>query len=420
MSKSNVCDPSVDLLRTPCNYHQVALAEITIPPSRHPPEPEKVADLARSIKELGQLQPIGLTVDYRLIYGGRRKAACELLGHDSIDAVILNLDELHAELAEIDENVERRVLTVLEEARALARRKAIYLALHPDAKPVNEKGGPGRGKKTSDNLSPVSFAADAAKKTGWSARTIQRKVEIGEKLDSEAADMLRGTKYENDQSALKLLADLPVQKQHERAKELKAGAPPRILRKRKTTKHRKGTYVRTCDGVYRLAGRDVSGQFFAVGYEGGPVTHVTPSAILGSATKEEWLASRPAPNPDQLNASPAHSSAGDGGSPSDAEKLGGRAAEAFVDGDVTAHHPSDSQEIVKNGQHNPQMPPVATDVQTIFDTMTEGWDYNEKLEVLEKFFGEDSVNTMLRFIKASDLNEFKQFVQTYIEERKNT
>ena len=78
------------------------------------------------------------------------------------------------------------------------------------------------------------------------------------------------------------------------------------------------------------------------------------------------------------------------------------------------------QEIVKNGQHDPQMPPVATDVQTIFDTMTEGWEYNEKLEVLEKFFGEDSVNTMLRFIKASDLNEFKQFIQTYIEERKNT
>ncbi len=327
---------------------------------------------------------------------------------------------MRAELAEIDENVERRSLPALEEAQALARRKAIYLALHPDAKPVNEKGGPGRGKKTSDNVSSVSFAEDAAKKTGWSARTIQRKVEIGEKLDSEAADMLRGTKCENDQATLKRLADLPVQKQRERAKELKAGAPVRILRQRKTTKHRKGTYVRTGDGVYRLAGRDVSGLFFAVSYEGGPVTHVTPSAILGSATKAEWLASRPAPNPDQLNASPAHSSAGDGGSPSDAEKLGGRAAEAIVDGDVTAHHSSDSQEIVKNGQDNPQMPPVATDVQTIFDTMTEGWEYNEKLEVLEKFFGEDSVNTMLRFIKASDLNEFKQFIQTYIEERKNT
>ena len=113
MSKSNVCDPSVDLLRTPCNYHQVALAEITIPPSRHPPEPEKVADLARSIKELGQLQPIGLTADYRLIYGGRRKAACELLGHDSIDAIILDLDDLRTELAEIDENVERRSLHCL-------------------------------------------------------------------------------------------------------------------------------------------------------------------------------------------------------------------------------------------------------------------------------------------------------------------
>ena len=261
----------------------------------------------------------------------------------------------------------------------MARRKAIYLALHPDAKPVNEKGGPGRGKKTSDNLSSVSFAEDAAKKTGRSARTIQRKVEIGEKLDSEAAEMLRGSRYENDQASVETLGRSPVQKQHERAKELKAGVPVRILRKRKSTKYRKGTYVRTCDGVYRLAGRNVSGQFVAVGYEGGPVTHVAVGSS-GSATKEEWLASRPAPNPEQLNGSPAHSIAGDGGSLFDAEKLGGRAAEAIVDGDVTAHHPSDSQEIVKNGQHNPQMPPVATDVQTIFDTMTEGWEYNEKLE----------------------------------------
>ena len=189
------------------------------------------------------------------------------------------------------------VSPVLEEAQALARRKAIYLALHPDAKPVNEKGGPGRGKKTSDNLSSVSFAEDAAKKTGRSARTIQRKVEIGEKLDSEAAEMLRGTKYENDQSALKRLADLPVQKQRERAKELKAGAPPRILRKRKTTKHRKGTYVRTCDGVYRLAGRDVSGQFFAVGYEGGPVTHVAPSADSGSSNKGRMACITASPQP---------------------------------------------------------------------------------------------------------------------------
>ena len=205
----------------PYNYQQVAITKIITPPGRRSPEPTQVAALAQSIKEVGQLQPIALTPDFRLIYGGTRKAACELLGHETIQTIILDLDDLHAELAEIDENIERRTLTIIEEAQTLARRKKIYAALHPEAQPVTKQGGPGRGNKTNDKVSPVSFAADAAKKTGRSARTIQRKVAIGEKLDSEAADMLRGTKYENSQSVLKRLADFPIQKQRVRAKELK-------------------------------------------------------------------------------------------------------------------------------------------------------------------------------------------------------
>ncbi|MGA7714002.1 MAG: ParB N-terminal domain-containing protein, partial [Rhizomicrobium sp.] len=115
----------------PNNYRQVALSKIINPPGRRLAGPDEVADLAESIKEVGQLEPIGLTADYHLIYGGRRKAACEFLKHDSIDAIILDLDNLHVELAEIDENVERKALTVLDESQALARRKIIYETLHP-------------------------------------------------------------------------------------------------------------------------------------------------------------------------------------------------------------------------------------------------------------------------------------------------
>lgn len=427
MSESNVDGSSTDLGKPGVKtykYEDVAITRITIPPGRSSPEPEQVADLAGSIQELGQLQLIGVTADYRLIYGRRRMAAFELLGRTTIGARIFDLDDLHTELAEIDENMERRTLTVLEEAQALARRKTIYETLHPDAKPVTIKGGPGRGKKTSDNLSPVSYARDAAEKTGRSARTVQRKVEIGEKLDSEAADTLRGTKYENSQSVLKDLADRPVQKQRERAKELKAGAPPRIRRKRKSAKYRKGSYVRTHDGVFRLASREDFGQFRAVGYKGGPVTLIATSSILEPATKEDWLASLPAPNPEPLSASPADAGAGDGGAPSDTVRLTVGAAEPPVGNGATAPHPSDpvesaEQEIERKGQDNP-VGLVTTDAAAVFDAMTEGWEYDRKLEILEKFFGQDAVSTMLGFVKASDLNELKQFLKTYIEERKNT
>ena len=53
----------------------------------------------------------------------------------------------------------------------------------------------------------------------------------------------------------------------------------------------------------------------------------------------------------------------------------------------------------------------------IFDALTDGWEYDQKLEILEKYFGQDPVNTMLSFIKASELKEFKQFLKKYIEER---
>jgi hypothetical protein len=231
--------------------------------------------------------------------------------------------------------------------------------------------------------------------------------------------MLRGTPHDNSLSALKLLADLPVKKQRERAQELKAGAPPTILRKIKRAKYRNGSYVRTGDGVLKLVGRDICGQFQAVSHSGGPVTLVPLSAIQGLATKQEWLTSRPAPNQEQSDASLADAGAGNSGVLSDAKQLADRPAEPLVNSDTTAPHLSDSQEIAKSGQHDPQMPPVATDVQTVFDAMTDGWEYDQKLKLLEKYFGQDSVNTMLRLIKASDLNEFKQFVQTYIEERKN-
>ena len=352
-------DPSADPGETlpasthPYKYQQVAIAKIIVPPGRRPPDTAKVEALAKSIEALGQLQPIGLTSDLRLLYGRSRMAAHELLGHETIQAIILALDDLHAELAEIDENIERKTLTALEEDQALARRKAIYLTLHPEAKPVTEKGGPGRGKKTNDNVSSVSFANDAATKTGQSARTIQRKVEIGEKIDAEAADILRGTKYENSQSILKRLADLPIKKQRERAKELNGGAPPRILQKRKAAKYRIGSFVRTGDGVYKLVDHDLNGQFQAVRHDGGPVTLVAQSAIVRSATKREWIESRSAQKSKQMSAEP------------------------LVDSDATARDTSESAAL-----YDPQLGLVATDATEIFDAVTEGWEYDRRLEAL--------------------------------------
>lgn len=48
--------------------------------------------LERSIQQLGLLQPIGVTSDKRLIFGGRRLQACKNLGMKKIPVRIINID----------------------------------------------------------------------------------------------------------------------------------------------------------------------------------------------------------------------------------------------------------------------------------------------------------------------------------------
>lgn len=135
------------------------------------------------------------------------------MGWKVIPAVVHKLDDLHAELATIDENIQRRRLSALEEGEALSRRKEIYLCLHPETENVTERGGPGRGNKTSDNMSHVSFTEDAAEKTEKSRRTVERSVEVAEAICPAAKTQLVGTKVADNKSQLKKLGALPEKDQ---------------------------------------------------------------------------------------------------------------------------------------------------------------------------------------------------------------
>lgn len=81
----------------------------------------EVQALARSIEELGLLQPIGVVAAgerFRLVFGNRRLLAHKWLGRRTIEARVLSA-EAAAELASsVAENVARRDLSTVEEARA--------------------------------------------------------------------------------------------------------------------------------------------------------------------------------------------------------------------------------------------------------------------------------------------------------------
>ena len=110
---------------------RININEIKGNTDRRSASPDDVRKLADSIAEVGTMNPITIDADYNLIAGLHRLEAAKLLGWPEIACMVCELDELHAELAEIDENYIRADLTSLETSQLLLRRKEIYETLPP-------------------------------------------------------------------------------------------------------------------------------------------------------------------------------------------------------------------------------------------------------------------------------------------------
>jgi hypothetical protein len=94
----------------------IAISDVQVA-DRHRSDLGDLAGLADSLREVGQLQPIIVTSDLRLVAGGRRLAAAQSLGWTEIEAkVARNLtDAVMLLRAELDENTCRKPFTPTEE-----------------------------------------------------------------------------------------------------------------------------------------------------------------------------------------------------------------------------------------------------------------------------------------------------------------
>ena len=92
----------------------VSVKDIKVLGSRRAINPDKVNGLVESIQNIGLINPISVTPDNVLIAGAHRLEAFKLLGIDEIPAVIMDLNGIMLELAEIDENFVRNDLTELQ------------------------------------------------------------------------------------------------------------------------------------------------------------------------------------------------------------------------------------------------------------------------------------------------------------------
>jgi len=84
----------------------------------------ELRDLAQSIQEYGVIQPIivrKMKEGYQLVAGERRLKACMMAGWKEVPAIVCDMEEEEAAAVSLIENLQRKELNFLEEARAYAR-----------------------------------------------------------------------------------------------------------------------------------------------------------------------------------------------------------------------------------------------------------------------------------------------------------
>lgn len=190
----------------------VPISSIRVPRARRPLQ--DLADLAASIDEIGLLNPITVTTEMRLVAGLHRLEACRSLGWTKIPAVVIDLDRARSELAELDENICRRELAVLQRAEMLARKKTIYEALYPETKRGVAGGrASGRSRRGGGTADKMSLVRSVAHRMGVSTRTVEREILIATAIPEKVRRQLEETPAANEKVGLLRLARLDHQVQ---------------------------------------------------------------------------------------------------------------------------------------------------------------------------------------------------------------
>jgi ParB family chromosome partitioning protein len=192
------------------NMEKIKIEQITVGSNRR-----KLGDfteLAKSINEVGLINPIQVNEQLSLIAGLHRLEACKSIGWEEIDARILTVDDITAELMEIDENLFRIDLTVLERGQQYKRRKDLYEGKFPQTKNGGSPGKAGGGKKAKTAESAIleapAFVTDTATKTNQSERTVREDVQVATNISNEVQAIIKDLPVADNKSDLLKLSRL--------------------------------------------------------------------------------------------------------------------------------------------------------------------------------------------------------------------
>lgn len=183
----------------------IPIDRIAIATDRRPIDAGQVRQLANSIVRIGLLNPITVRKDgdgYTLVAGLHRVEAHRLLGRHDIAAEIFDGDVMAAELAEIDENLFRNELTVLQQSEHLQRRNELLLSLGERA----QRGDNRFTLDRSETVSHLQTAGDIGERIGLSGRSVEQRLQIARDITPEAKTVIAGTHLENSTTQLLELA----------------------------------------------------------------------------------------------------------------------------------------------------------------------------------------------------------------------
>ena len=175
-----------------------------------------ITPLVASIRELGLLNRIVLLPDGTLVAGYHRVEAVKVLEWTTIPAKIVEMDEIDAELAEIDENLRRVELTVLEQSEHLLRREELLIAKGVRAKHGGQLGNQNASatQNEGDTVSPSFTTADIAETMGLSEKSTRRRLAIARNLSDDVKDSIRDNEdLANSTTQLLELARMDAPKQ---------------------------------------------------------------------------------------------------------------------------------------------------------------------------------------------------------------
>jgi DNA modification methylase len=164
---------------------KVRVDSIHIPRRFRTPDEARVPQIASSIETVGLLNPITLDEAYTLLCGYHRVLAFKMLGKEYIDAHILHVETIHAQIAELDENAARVNLSPLEMAEHIGKREDLVEAM-----------GYQIGSGINQHSSKKKTTKELAKELGMNERTYKMKKQVLN-IHPELRDTLRQPEYNN-------------------------------------------------------------------------------------------------------------------------------------------------------------------------------------------------------------------------------